>query len=119
MQPMNRQNCLALTADALTRRQLIIDAALVGGVAASANCEAGTDDGISHTAESIHQEPVFEANRSRVYEALTDARQFRKVVQLSAAMQSAMSLGSKSTEISQQVDGAFNPFRRPYRGPPH
>jgi activator of HSP90 ATPase len=107
---MNRQNCLALTADALTRRQLIIDAALVGGVAASANCEAGTDDGISHTAESIHQEPVFEANRSRVYEALTDARQFRKVVQLSAAMQSAMSLGSKSTEISQQVGGAFTLF---------
>jgi activator of HSP90 ATPase len=107
---MNRQNCLALAADALTRRQLIIGAALAGGLAAPAICEAGTDDGVSHTAESIHQEPVFKANRRRVYEALTDATQFRKVVQLSTAMQSAMSLGSNSTQISQQVGGAFTLF---------
>jgi len=44
---------------------------------------------ISHTAESIHQEPVFKASRKRVYEALTDAKQFNKVVLLSTAMKSA------------------------------
>jgi activator of HSP90 ATPase len=108
---MNRQNWLTLTADALTRRKLIIGAALAGGLAGSANrAGAGTGDRISHTAESIHQEPVFKASRKRVYEALTDARQFRHVVQLSAAMQSAMSLGNWPTEISQQVGGAFTLF---------
>jgi hypothetical protein len=110
MHPMNRQNWLALTADALTRRQLIIGAAVVDGLATSAiRAEAGTDDGISHTAESIHQEPVFKASRKRVYEALTDARQFAKVVQLSAAIQSAMSLGNRPTEISSKW-AARSPF---------
>jgi activator of HSP90 ATPase len=111
MHPMNRQNWPALKADTITRRQLIISAAVTGGLDTSANLAgAGTQDGISHTAESIHQEPVFKANRRRVYEALTDTAQFGKIVQLSAAMQSAMSLGSRPTEISPQVGGAFTVF---------
>lgn len=36
-------------------------------------------DGISHTCESIHQEVVFKAARKRVYEALTQEKQFRQV----------------------------------------
>src|ERR1700736_4071638 len=34
---------------------------------------------ISRTAESIHQEPVFKANRKRIYEALMDEKQFSKM----------------------------------------
>jgi uncharacterized protein YndB with AHSA1/START domain len=65
---------------------------------------------ISHAAESIHQEPVFKASRKRVYEALTDAKQFDKVVQLSAAMKSGMAPGAKPTEIGREAGGAFELF---------
>src|SRR5207302_1716461 len=59
---------------------------------------------------AIHQEPVFKASRKRVYEALTDAKQFEKVVQLSAAMKSGMAPGAKSAEISREAGGAFSLF---------
>ena len=108
---MNRQNWLVMTTDAPSRRQL------VAGAVAFAACGArpirvwaNTEDGISHTAESIHQEPVFQASRKRVYEALTEARQFDSIVQFSGAMQSGMALGKKPTEISRQVGGAFTLF---------
>src|ERR1700730_7893610 len=65
---------------------------------------------ISHTGEAIHQEVVFQASRKRVYEAFTNTKQFDKVVQLSAATQSGMSLGNKPTEISREVGGAFTLF---------
>src|SRR6266849_6893320 len=105
---MNRQNWLA---DAPTRRRLVAGAvALAGCGAGPIRVWAGAEDGISHMAESIHQEPVFQASRKRVYEALTDARQFDKIVQLSGAMQSGMALGKKPTEISRQVGGAFTLF---------
>jgi activator of HSP90 ATPase len=64
------------------------------------------EDEISRTAESIHQEPVFKANRKLVYEALTDSKQSDKVIQLSGVMQS-MHLGEKPAEISREVGGAF------------
>jgi len=47
---------------------------------------AAVEEGILRAEEAIHQEPVFKASRKRVYEALTDANQFGKVVELSAAM---------------------------------
>jgi hypothetical protein len=70
-----------------TRRQLIAGVAMaVGGVALGSNeIWAGAEEEISRTAESIHQEPVFKASRKRVYDALTDANQFNKVIRLSAA----------------------------------
>ena len=105
---MNRQDWLAMTAEVPTRRQLITGAAAFAGlVAAPILAWANPEDGISHTAESIHQEPVFQASRKRVYDALTDAGQFGQIEQLSAAMQSGMSRGTKSTEISRQVGGAL------------
>jgi len=64
-------------------------------------------DDISHSAEAIHQEVVFNASGKRVYETLTQTKQFDKVVQLSEA---AQSLGSKPTEISSEVGGAFSLF---------
>jgi hypothetical protein len=84
---MKLQNRLGLTTDASTRRQLVAAAvALAGCGAVPIRVRASAEDGISHGAESIHQEPVFQASRKRVYEALTDVRQFNKIVQLSGAM---------------------------------
>ncbi len=81
---------LPTLANAATRRQMIIGATSIFGCLALATVKAwpSVADEISHTCESIHQEVVFKASRKRVYEALTDAKQFNKVVLLSAAMQS-------------------------------
>ena len=95
-----------------TRRQVIAGVAMAfGGLSAgSAMSWAAAEEEISHAAESIHQEPVFKASRKRVYEALTDAKQFDKVVQLSAAMKSGMAPGAKPTEIGRQAGEAFALF---------
>lgn len=94
-----------------TRRQLISGTALAFGslAAFSTKTWAATTDEISHTAESIHMEPVFAASPKRVYEALTDAKQFQKVVLLSAAMKS-MALGTAPAEVSTEPGGAFSLF---------
>src|SRR6266481_3881200 len=110
---MSDRKSLAALGNAPTRRQAIVGvAAAFGGlVVGSTRAWAGTEEAISHAAESIHQETVFKASRKRVYEALTDTKQFEKVTQLGAAMQSGMSLGTKPTEISREVGGAFSIFR--------
>lgn len=64
---------------------------------------------ISHSAEAIHQEVTFNATPARVYAALTDAKQFDSVVQLSAAAKS-MALPNKPVEISRELGGAFSAF---------
>jgi len=80
-------------------------AVMIGGLALSSTevC-AGTEEEISRTAESIHQQPVFKASRKRVYEALTDTKQFDTVIQLSGVM-SSMPPAGKPTEISREVGG--------------
>jgi activator of HSP90 ATPase len=95
-----------------TRRQVIAGVAVAfGGLAAgSSGAWAGTEEEISHAAESIHQEPVFKATRKRVYDALTDAKQFQKVVLLSAAMKSSMIPPGKPAEISTESGGTFSLF---------
>jgi|HubBroStandDraft_6_1064221.scaffolds.fasta_scaffold21082_3 activator of HSP90 ATPase len=70
---------------------------------------ADTDE-ITHTSEAIHQEVIFKAPRKKVYEALTDAKQFEKVVQLSAAVKSGMVPPGKPAEISRELGGAFSLF---------
>gem|GEM_PF-450086 len=64
---------------------------------------------IIRSAEAIHQEVSFKAAPARVYSALTDASQFNKVVQLSAAMKS-MAIENKPAEISRDAGGAFSAF---------
>jgi len=94
-----------------TRRHVMVGVAIAfGGIAlGSTEAWAGTEEEISRTAESIHQEPILKASRKRIYEALTDAKQFDKVIQLSGVMQS-MHLGDKPAEISREVGGAFTLF---------
>ena len=65
---------------------------------------------VTHTSEAIHQEVVFKASRKRVYEALTDAKQFNRVVELSTAMKSGAIPSGSPTEISSDVGGAFSIF---------
>ncbi len=100
-----------------SRRQAMVTVAIAfGGLAlGSTMVQAETDDGISHTAEAIHQEPVIRASRQRVYEGLTDAKQFEKVIQLSGVMQT-MKLGDKPAEISREVGGPFTLFRWIHHG---
>jgi uncharacterized protein YndB with AHSA1/START domain len=108
---MSDRNNLAAQANAPTRRQAIVSAAItLGGLAlASTAAWATAEEEISHTEEAIHQEPVFKASRERIYDALTDAKQFDKIVQLSGVMQS-MHLTDKSTQISREVGGTFALF---------
>ena len=108
---MSKRNNLAAPTNRPTRRQAIGGVAIAfGGLAlGSTGAWAEAREEISRTAESIHQEAVFKASRNRVYEALTDAKQFDKVIQLSGVMQS-MHLGDKPTEISREVGGAFTLF---------
>jgi activator of HSP90 ATPase len=96
----------------LTRRQAIASAVMaVGGLASCpSQLRARAEEEISHSAEAIHQEPVFKASRKRVYEALTDARPFNEVTLFSHEMHSDKELGTKPTEISRQVGGAFTLF---------
>jgi activator of HSP90 ATPase len=93
-------------ANGLTRRQVIAGIAMAfGGLALSTNeARAEAEEEISHTAESIHQEASFEASRKRVYEALTDTKQFDKVIKLGGA---SSALGSEPTRISSEAGGVF------------
>ncbi len=95
-----------------TRRQLIAGMALAfGGLTPGATeAWASTEEEISRTAESIHQEHVFKASRKRVYEALTETSQFNKVVMLSEAMKSGMPPGAAPTQIGREAGGAFSLF---------
>jgi uncharacterized protein YndB with AHSA1/START domain len=95
-----------------SRRQAIICAAIAaGGLALSPSQVRGLpEEEVSHSAEAIHQELVFKASRKRVYEALTDAKQFNEVTLFSREMRSDKELGTKPTEISRQVGGAFTLF---------
>lgn len=93
------------------RRQLL--AAGLGGIGALVlrpqNASAADEDGISHSAEAIHQEPPFPAARRRVYEALTDAAQFERLTQFSAAIK-GMTLRHDPARIEPHPGGAFALF---------
>jgi activator of HSP90 ATPase len=109
---MNDTSDSAKLVQARTRRQLLAGATVAFGglVVGSPRALARAEEEVSCTAECIHQERVFKANPKRVYEALTDAKQFDKVTQLSAAMQSGMALGNKPTQISREAGGPFTLF---------
>jgi uncharacterized protein YndB with AHSA1/START domain len=70
---------------------------------------AGVEGDVSHTAEAIHQEFVIDATAKRVYDALTDAKQFDKITQISGVMKSMPKM-TKPTEISAQPGGTFTLF---------
>jgi activator of HSP90 ATPase len=92
------------------RRQWIAGAGLLlGGLNFGVRSRADGASAISHNAEAIHQESVFNASHKKVYDTLTIAEQFQKVIDNSAAMQ-AMALAKKPAEISRELGGAFSIF---------
>jgi activator of HSP90 ATPase len=101
-----------IASTAPTRRQLITGAAFAFGglVMGSTDVRAQIEPEISNAAESIHQEAVINASPKRVYEALTDARQFNEVTKIAAARDPAISLEKSPTVISRDVGGAFSLF---------
>jgi uncharacterized protein YndB with AHSA1/START domain len=95
-----------------TRRQMIAGAAVAFGWLSIGSVMGWTaaEEEISRTAEAIHHEPIFKASRKRVYEALTDAKQFDKVIQLSGEVKSGMVKAPNPPEISREAGGAFSLF---------
>jgi len=97
------------------RRQLLgvglcgIGALALPPARAAAEATAQTPNGISRTAESIHQEPLIAASRHRVYQALTSADQFERLTQFSAAIKS-MALRHDPARIDARAGGAFALF---------
>jgi activator of HSP90 ATPase len=100
------------TAPAFRRRRRLLAIGLcgVGALAVRARAApAAADDGISRTAESIHQEPLIAASRHRIYEALTNADQFERLTQFSAAIK-GMALRHDPARIEPRAGGAFALF---------
>lgn len=97
-------------ASARRRAWLGFGLALGGLGAASTRIWAQALEEISRTAESIHQQASFKASRKRVYEALTDPKQFHQVTLLSAATQSGMAPATTPTQIDSTAGGAFSLF---------
>lgn len=95
---------------AFTRRQFSLQIASGAGLAglAFAAPQAGTDE-ISHTADAIHQEVNFSAERKKIYSVLLDTRQFDEMMRLIPSMQTAK-LGNSPTEISRELGGPFALF---------
>jgi activator of HSP90 ATPase len=93
-----------------TRREVSIRflslLSVVGCVTRSRALDTGAQDrdenGISRTCECIHQEIEIKASRDRVYQALTDAKQFSKVTDLV--------MPNAATTISPEQGGAFSIF---------
>lgn len=107
-----KEKSSAISDDKATRRQVLAGAAGAFGylILGFADVRASAADEVSSACEVIHQEVDFRVGRKRVYEALTNAKQFNKVVMLSAAMQSGMAPAGKPVEVSSEVGGAFSAF---------
>jgi len=94
-----------------TRRRFCVGAALgLTGLmrpagAASTNAELG----VSHSAEAIHQEPVFAASRGAVFEALTNPKRFDALTRFSLAIKT-MAIGAAPAQIDAVAGGAFAVF---------
>ncbi len=97
--------------NAISRRRALATLAVAWGGMAFGDDEVRADSGsdVSHSAESIHQEPLFQATRKRVYDALIETRQFDKVIEISGAKKST-ALGTRPTRISSVVGGPFMLF---------
>jgi uncharacterized protein YndB with AHSA1/START domain len=73
-----------------------------GTRATAARTPIPDDTGISRNCECIHQEVVIKASRMRVYQALTDAKQFSKVTNYV--------MPGAATAISPEEGGGFSIF---------
>jgi activator of HSP90 ATPase len=100
----------------VSRRAMAISivAASLGLDAAMANAGKDADSrpaetlrGLTHAAEAIHQEIIFDAPPHAVYSALTETRQFDQITRLSDARKLLADPAALPTSISPAVGGAF------------
>lgn len=92
-----------------TRRQFSVQIAT--GLSSLALADPQKQDGeISHTADAIHQEVNFSADRQKIYATLLDTKRFDEMTRLIPSMQTAR-LGNSPTEISRELGGPFTLFR--------
>jgi activator of HSP90 ATPase len=75
-----------------------------------AQTSSSTAPEISNDHGAIHHEVAFAASPRRVYEALTEAARFDKVVRLSSAMKDGYSPDKSPTQIATQTGGTFSLF---------
>jgi len=96
----------------LARREVLVGATIAVGALFFGPTEsrAALDEAVSHSAESIHQEITFKATKKRIYDALTNAKQFEQVVHLSDAMKTRMPANAPPTRISTEPGGTFSTF---------
>jgi activator of HSP90 ATPase len=95
-----------------TRRDVIagltlgLTTATLVGISASA--ETGPE--IARNAESIHQEVKFKVSPERLYTALTDAKEFHKMVLQSGAVKKGMVKDPKPAQITAVAGSEFAVF---------
>ena len=109
---MTPSNALPQARLVLTRRHLVLAGTLSVGLSATRSSSAtdrGSADQVAHSAETIHQEPAFKAQRHRIYQALTDAKQFDQLMALSVAVKSK-AVERKPAQIDPRPGGAFSLF---------
>ena len=108
---MNTPGNLPTLSLSSTRRQWMTGflVAIGGATLASTRSWAEVDNGLSHSAEAIHQEVAFKASPKRVYDALTDAQQFQKLEVIGGAIKMA-DIEAKPAQISREAGGAFRLF---------
>ena len=95
------------------RRRILAGGFMALGAAALARAGAAPPamNEVSRDAEAIHQEPFFAAPRARVYEALTTAEKFDRIVKLTSVMQSgSMSGKTQPTRMSPRAGSTFALF---------
>ena len=94
--------------DRLTRREFSASLASLVGLGLIGRDSVGILQGggqeLTKTSEAIHQEIVFNATRKRLYDALTDAKEFTKVTTFSSVK------NAPPAQIARDVGGAFSLF---------
>jgi activator of HSP90 ATPase len=88
--------------DRLTRREFSASLASLLGLRVGVITMGGGE--VTRASEAIHQEVVFNGSRTRVYEALTDAKQFTTMTTFSLVK------NAPPAQISPDVGGAFSLF---------
>jgi activator of HSP90 ATPase len=107
-----------MAATHLLSRRTVVMAALPAALGMSAPASSISNDvdkvkhpdGLTYTAEAIHQEIAFNAPRSRIYQALTSSEQFDAITRLSDGLALVTAAGAKPTSISREVGGPFTLF---------
>jgi activator of HSP90 ATPase len=95
----------------ISRRALFFRlSAIPIGLPVAARARPAVGNGLSHTAETIHQEVTFDAQRHRVFEALTNSARFDAVTRLSDAVKLVTAPGARLTSISHEAGSEFTLF---------